>query len=160
MSQLIIFGAKYLIFFLLLLAAFFFFKQKTNIRKQLIVLGLISLPLIYLIAKLSSLFYFNPRPFVSGNFIPLISHLPDNGFPSDHVLLSSALAMLIFYYNRSQGLILLFLACLVGLARVLAGVHNPIDIIASIVISFLVSLIVYHLSKTYLNNKFPLKKLN
>jgi len=141
----IIFGANYLIFLLLLLAAIFFFKQVAQTKKQLIIMGLVSLPLIYLVAKLGSMFYFNPRPFVTGGFLPLIPHSPDNGFPSDHVLLSSALAMVIFYYNKKSGLIIMDLSILVGISRVLAGVHHSIDIIGSIVISIIISSLVYYL---------------
>lgn len=157
-NLIIVFGAKYLIIFLLLLGVIFFFKQSAQIKKQLIIMGLVSLPLIYLVAKLGSMLYFNPRPFVTGGFLPLIPHSPDNGFPSDHVLLSSALAMVIFYYKQKSGLIIMALAILVGISRVLAGVHHPLDIIGSIIISILVSSLVYYLIMPYLSNKFSLKK--
>lgn len=157
-NLIIVFGAKYLIFLLLLLVVIFFFKQTALIKKQLIIMGLISLPLIYLVAKLGSMLYFNSRPFVAGGFLPLIPHSPDNGFPSDHVLLSSALAMVIFYYKQKSGLIIMTLSILVGISRVLAGVHHSIDIIGSIVISIIISTLVYYLVMPYLVKKFSLKK--
>ncbi len=157
MNLFIIIGAKYLIFLIILLGAIFFFEQNKQTRKNLAIFGIISLPIIYGIAKLSALFYFDPRPFIVGHFIPLITHSADNGFPSDHVLLSSAIAMVIFYYNRKVGLGLLILAILVGICRVLAGIHHPIDILGSIVISIIVSSIIYYFLPT-LRNKLSTKK--
>lgn len=153
-NLLIIIGAKYLIFLLILIVIIFFFKQKSIIRKKIAIFAFISLPLTYLIAKLSALFYFDPRPFVVGHFKPLISHVADNGFPSDHVLLSSALAMVIFYYKHKAGLIILILAVLIGIARILVGVHHSVDIWGSIIIAVLVSLTVYYLIIPRLANRF------
>ncbi len=145
MNFLIVITAKYLIFLLILLGAVFFFKQNKSQQKQLLIFGGLSLPLSYLTAKLSALFYFNPRPFVVEHFIPLLQHSADNGFPSDHVLLASAIAMVIFYYNRKVGIFFLLLSILIGIARVLSGVHHAVDILGSIVISFFITSLVYYL---------------
>jgi undecaprenyl-diphosphatase len=80
-------------------------------------------------------FYFDPRPFVTGHFAPLIPHNLDNGFPSDHTLLSSAIAMTVTLRNRSVGVVLWLLALLVGLARIASGLHSPTDVIASLVLA-------------------------
>lgn len=137
-DQLIIFGAKYLFLVIVLIAGIFFWKQNTVERKQLTVLALFSLPLTYLAAKLGSLLFYDPRPFVVGHFSPLIPHDPDNGFPSDHTLLSSAIAWIIFWFNeksKTLGWAALCIAFVVGASRVLAGVHSPIDIFGSIIIA-------------------------
>jgi len=153
-SILIIIGAKYLLFLVILLAVIYFIKQDRNIKKQIVLYGAIALPMIYLLAQIMARLYFDPRPFIAGHFIPLIPHLPDNGFPSDHVLLASALAMVIFYYNCKIGILLWIITLLIGISRVLAGVHHPIDIFGSIIISIIVIFPIRYLILPYLTNKF------
>lgn len=140
---LIIFGAKYLIFFVAGIAFLFLLKQPRNKQKQIVIFSIISLPLIYAAAKMSAIFYYNPRPFVSDNLISLIPHNPDNGFTSDHALLGGAIFSIIFYFNRKIGLLLFILTILVGVSRVVANIHHPIDIIGSVAIAFIVSFFVY-----------------
>ncbi len=135
-DMLIIFCANYLIIFIIGVALLYLFKQPRNKQKQIIIFSLISLPLIYITAKILSVFYYDPRPFVSSHLVPLISHDPDNGFPSDHALLGSAISAIIFCFNRKVGIFLFVLTLLVGTARVMAGVHHPIDIVGSVVVAF------------------------
>jgi undecaprenyl-diphosphatase len=132
MNELIIFGATYLIWLIVIVAGAYGLVQPRKKQKELLVFVSITLPIIYIAAKIGSLFYFDARPFVVENFVPLIAHAPDNGFPSDHTLLSAAVAMVIFFYNRKIGLVLLNVALLVGLSRMLAGVHHATDIFGSL----------------------------
>jgi undecaprenyl-diphosphatase len=143
MNDLIIFGATNLIWFIIIIAGIFCLLQSRKKQKELIIFIGISLPIIYIVAKIGSLFYFDTRPFVIENFVPLIAHAPDNGFPSDHTLLSSAVAMVIFFYNRKIGLLLLILALLVGLSRILAGVHHATDIFGSLGFAIIFSWLVH-----------------
>ena len=80
---------------------------------------------------------------------PLIAHSNDNGFPSDHTLLSSLLGFAILPFAPIAGLVTLLIALLIGTARVLAFVHHPIDIIASFVFSGAAVLISYYSVKLY-----------
>ena len=143
MNSLIIFGAKYLFVLNILVVLIYFFTLSKNKKREFFLLALIALPAIYIIAKLSGLFFYDPRPFVSDNIIPLINHAPDNGFPSDHTLISTALAMLVFFYNKKLGVFLGIIAILVGISRILSGVHHPVDIIGGIVISIVIAWLVY-----------------
>jgi undecaprenyl-diphosphatase len=88
----------------------------------------------YIISRIAGALYFDPRPFVVGHFIPLIAHAADNGFPSDHVLLTGALAMIVWFYNKKLSIVLWVLALLIGWARVYVGIHHTADIVGSIVI--------------------------
>jgi len=136
MDSIFIFGAKYLFLLVFLIAGLYFLRQPRAVQKKMVIFSLVSLPLIYLLATLAGSLYYNPRPFVAGGFIPLIPHIPDNGFPSDHVLMVSAVAAIICFFSRKAGLALLFISILVGISRVYVGVHHPIDVIASMIISF------------------------
>ncbi|MDP1846072.1 MAG: phosphatase PAP2 family protein [Candidatus Moranbacteria bacterium] len=134
MNILIIYSAKYLLFVSMVIAVLYFLKQPRQKQKEALVFALILFPLSYIVAKIISRFYFDPRPFVTGNFTPLIPHAPDNGFPSDHTLLGAAIAAVIFRLNKKAGLLLFFMALFVGLARILAGVHHAADIAGSMLV--------------------------
>lgn len=86
--------------------------------------GVISLILL----KISSVFINDPRPFVINHVMPLIPHAPDNGFPSDHTLITMWLALMVFLNNRRVGIALIVISLLVGISRVMALIHHPIDI--------------------------------
>lgn len=139
MDFLIIFGAKYLYLAIVIAALWYVYTQRSEQRFRIILAACLALPLTYVVAKLMSSFYYDPRPFVVGNFTPLLPHAPDNGFPSDHTLLSAAVAAVIFFFHRKLGMVLFVIAFLVGMARVVAGIHHLVDILGSIVIAFLVT---------------------
>ncbi len=149
MEAIIIFGAKYFVFVGVLVAAWVFVRAPRNTQKNMVVLGIISLPLMYVVAKFVGHFYFDPRPFVSSGITPLIPHAPDNGFPSDHTLLAAALACIMFPFRQKAGLLLAALTVLVGISRVLAGVHHTVDVAGSIGIAVIVTAVVFFVTKRY-----------
>lgn len=135
MDFIAIFIAQYLIFIIIALGAAFFLHQPNQIKKEILVLSFVSLPIIFIISRICAALYFNPRPFVDNQFLALIPHQANNGFPSDHTLLSSAVAMVVWHFNKKFGWFLMSLALLVGLARVYVGVHHYLDIFTSLIIS-------------------------
>lgn len=134
MDTVAVFITQYLYLFVLLISAIFFFLQPRKIQRSLIVCGVIIALLAYIASRIAGLLYFDPRPFVVGHFIPLIAHAPDNGFPSDHVLLTGAIAMVIWFYNKKLSAILWAVALLIGWARIYGGIHHVADIAGSIAI--------------------------
>jgi undecaprenyl-diphosphatase len=147
MDTFFIFGAKYLYIASLLvgLISFIKFPQK----RKLMIFGAISLALTFIVAKILNQFINNPRPFVVGNFVPLIPHAPDNGFPSDHMLLVSAIPAIIIYYSRKYAVLLWIIAIIVGLSRIYVGVHHPLDIEASTAIAIIMTGISHYLLKKH-----------
>src|SRR5579862_7570003 len=93
MNFVIILSAKYL--FLVSLVIFVLYlsylwrKHKAKCF-AVIKLAVVSFPLTLLAAKISGYFIYDPRPFVVEHVKPLIAHAADNGFPSDHMLLTMA----------------------------------------------------------------------
>lgn len=159
MNEIIIFGAKHLTLVMILISGIFFLKLSRQKQKEIVVFAIITLPAVYIVAKLASLLYFNPRPFVVENFIPLIPHADNNGFPSDHTLLSGAVAAIVYFFNKKLGIFLFALAFFVGFARVLVGVHHVIDIIGSIVIAAVISFLMYNFFLSYILKSIFYKKL-
>lgn len=152
-DQFIIFGAKYLIWLAVGVALVWFLKQSKPTQKKVFILGLVCLPVAYAIAKIVSLFYYHPQPFVVENFTPLIPHDPDNGFPSDHTLLAAALAAVIFPFSKKVSGLAWLLTILIGIARVLGGIHYPVDIAGSIAIAIMAGVLIYHVLLSRFNQR-------
>lgn len=82
--------------------------------------------------------WFRARPYVSH---PDLLHLPLNpdpsSFPSGHAIVAFSIALSLMYsgLKKVSGW-MLFVAILVGLGRVMAGVHYPSDVLGGIVISW------------------------
>lgn len=140
MDTIIILCAKYLIWAVVAGGALFWLISKDKLR--LGIEALLAMTLAYALAKLGAHFWYDPRPFVAGNFTPLIPHAADNGFPSDHMLLGAAIASIIYARDRMWGLALWIVALIVGLARVFAGVHHVADLAGSILAAVLAVLVV------------------
>ena len=83
---------------------------------------------------------------------PLFPHIADNGFPSDHTLLTMTIAAIIFVYNRKLGILLAIFSLIIGFSRVAAGVHHALDIIGAAVIAVTTTYI------SYLVLKFVIKR--
>ncbi len=141
--------AKYFYLVIVLLGVIFVATKFIQKEKGVAMFSIITLPLILIIAKISGIIYYDPRPFVVRHFIPLVAHAADNGFPSDHALLSFAIASVIFVYNKKIGLILFLAGFLVGISRIYVGIHSIIDIMGSFVISVAVTYLVYLVLKKY-----------
>ena len=145
MEMLIVFGAKYLIIVSVAALLWSLYILKGKKRQYLIGLTVVALPVAFLLSRVAGHFYYNARPFVVGNFTPLISHAADNGFPSDHMLLAALLATLVFFVNARLGTIAWVVALLVGLSRVAAGVHHTGDIVGSAIISIIAVFIAHYI---------------
>ena len=146
-DNLIIFAAKYLIFVMVFILVGFWLLSNRKIRWQfaavVILSGIIALSLSWLASK----FYYHPRPFVVENIKPLVAQEADNSFPSNHMLLATNLALTIYFYNRRIGIVMLVLALLVGLGRIGAHVHSPIDIIGSLILAAIGAWLGYWLAR-------------
>ena len=138
-----IFGARYLYLAVIIIGFIWFLKQPKFKQKEILLFACICLPLIYIASRGISLLYYNPRPFVVEHFKPLIAHKTTNGFPSHHVLLTSALAAIIFIFNRRLSVILWILVLFIGVSRMYVGVHHLIDVVGGMLIAVMIVGIVY-----------------
>ena len=138
-----VFGASYLYIVLLAAALVWYLLQPRSAKLEMIAWGIIALPLMYLLLIVAGMVYYDARPFVVGNYTPLIPHSPDNGFPSDHTLLCSATASIVFFYNKKMSAVLWVLTALVGASRVYTGLHHTTDILASVIMAATVSYVVW-----------------
>jgi undecaprenyl-diphosphatase len=93
----------------------------------------------WIIAKIFKILIETPRPFLSLSDVqPLFL---ENGFafPSGHATFFSALGFALFAKHKRVGYIFILFAILIGIARVMAGVHFPIDILGGFLLGWLIA---------------------
>ena len=132
MNSIISFCAQYLYLVLGLGAAAYWIMLSNERKLKVIIYGVMTGVIAYILARVGSMLYNNPRPFVVDHVAPLFQHAADNGFPSDHTLITAAIAMAIFAVSKKWGLVLLLGSVIVGYSRVLAHVHHVLDILGSL----------------------------
>ena len=71
-----------------------------------------------------------PRPYEEWTIKPLLDRdSPGQSMPSRHVFSATIISMACLHASLSVGVILLVLSALLGLVRVLGGVHYPKDVV-------------------------------
>lgn len=150
MDNLIIFGAKYLVFIIALIAGWVWLSQPSRGKVRLASAVIVAAVAALVLAKLAGKLYYDPRPFVTHHLKPLVAHSADNGFPSEHTALSMVLASVIYFYKPKVAYVLFGLTLLVGISRVAAHLHSPIDIAGGLVIGALAGWLGYHASQKLL----------
>lgn len=91
---------------------------------------------VYLL--INQLFPVRPRPESVSTVAPLIAHLPDNSFPSGHAIFTGASVLAVgAFISPGLGVLFAMLGGMMCLARIIAGVHYPLDIIAGLILGLL-----------------------
>lgn len=107
----------------------------------------ISASFAYVTATLLKILFGTPRPFEALSQVSSLFLEKGHAFPSGHAAVFSAIAFTIFFTHKRAGYVFLFSALLIGLARIVAGVHFPIDILGGFVLGAGVSCLVRKYSK-------------
>ena len=116
-------------------------RHQVGVFAALTAMGLASLTVFVLNAH-----YDRPRPFETLGDVTLLFYRPtDPSFPSNAVAAAFGIAAAVWGVNRRLGTALLIAAGLYGLARVYAGVHYPLDVIAGALIGIVGSYVVFKL---------------
>lgn len=110
-------------------------QRRIEIYARVLMAGLTA----YLVAKLLGSVY-QPaamRPFEQLGVEAGASFLNNPGFPSDHVLFCTAITLAVWFETKKKALALLLLGLtvVVGIGRVLALVHTPLDVLGGVAIA-------------------------
>lgn len=137
--MLITFLASFLIW-ILFAGLFVLWIIDGKIKREEVLHGIIAFTFAWVLADILKNFFPTTRPFILSGELPLVlfpAH--DGAFPSGHTASSFALALTIFRHDRKVGAVYLALALLIGVARIMARVHYPVDILGGMVLGALVS---------------------
>lgn len=106
------------------------FGVPSKVRYQAYARGFIAGLTALLLAKVASLLYQGERPFVELGVPAKAAYLDNPGFPSDHVLFVFTITCVVWAStkNKTLGLWLLGMSILVGIGRMVALVHTPLDV--------------------------------
>jgi undecaprenyl-diphosphatase len=96
-----------------------------------------SLIVANLFVKGLNLVYYRPRPFAGHDLQLLFYHPSDSSFPSNPASVGFCIATAVWFFNRTAGWALYVLAGLLGLARLIGGVHYPSDVLGGALIGTL-----------------------
>lgn len=167
LDQVMIFFADWFGYFLILLLlvpllATFFVRNRisswlrfallefTYYKKMLIIAFGSAVLARFVFVSLIRYFYYVPRPFVAlQNVHQLIFHETTSSFPSGHASFYFALATSVYLYNEKLGKVYLIGALLISLARIVVGVHWPLDVLSGAVLGLLTALLVRRACKNH-----------
>jgi len=103
-----------------------------NITLKIILVPLIGFLAVTVVRK----FINAPRPYTLYNITPIIhKDKAYESFPSRHTFSITIIAMAIIYYNLPLGVVMLVLAVVLGMTRIIAGVHFTRDVAAAWIIA-------------------------
>ena len=85
-----------------------------------------------------------PRPYEAWEIIPLLDKdSAGNSMPSRHVFSATIISMACLHATLPVGLVLLVLSALLGLVRVLGGVHYPKDVLVGYACGLLLGILFF-----------------
>lgn len=123
----------YILIILVLIGAIFFSKRKMFNFSLIFLTAIFS----WVIANILKNIIRINRPFVDLDIVPLSRDIGFS-FPSEHMTVFVAISVALFFINKKIGIIFFIIAILIGLSRIVIGVHYPSDIAGGLIVGFLV----------------------
>jgi undecaprenyl-diphosphatase len=152
-DMMVLFIASFIPFFVVLsygaFLLFTFYRRHRHIPSRVsqfdregiaIVAVLLSSSLSHLIASGIQEMVARPRPYLALDTAHLFT-VGTWSFPSGHAALFFAFAASAYCFNRRVGAVLYLSATFIGLARVIAGVHYPTDVVGGAVLGIAIGVI-------------------
>jgi len=142
--------ARYGILLYLIILTWLFYRreekeQKINDKKA-VVYVLISLALAFLVDEIVNLLKVRHRPFVTfPAYVAKLNVVQDlTSFPSTHTIFVFVISFSLYLSNyRKLAYGLMAFAVILGLSRIVAGVHYPFDILGGIVLGAVIPIFVH-----------------
>lgn len=157
-SLIVFFATTFSVLVIIASSVFLFYHQETKMgenawpsfrrkSREIFFVFLVSL-LAWGIAVLLKDFFGNVRPYdILSGVTKLFNPGDPFSFPSGHATFFSALAASLYFYHKRLGLLFAFFAVLIGLARVVSGIHYPSDILTGFGVGIVVAGIVAYFRK-------------
>lgn len=147
LDAVIIFFAQYFPIIILSALFMYLFKHRDNPAKgarDLFVVGAVAVSAWFIAHFLKDIFH-TLRPFDAlSRVTPLFA---ENGyaFPSGHATAFMALGTILWFYHKRLAVFFMISAGIIGIARVMAGVHFPIDILGGLFLGVALGIGLYNL---------------
>jgi len=131
----------------------FYLKKKENRTAAvntgcIVVIGLI-------IGSIISHLFFEARPmFALGNVTHLMSYTNDSSFPSDHMLLCFGTAFGFYPLSKKLSFWLMGFGLIVGIAKIFAAQHYPLDILGTIILVLAISILYFTLISKWITKLY------
>ena len=93
----------------------------------------------WFLAYVLKLIFHTERPFVLFSQVSALFNETGFAFPSGHATFFMALAFAIFFNHKKIGYIFIFFALIIGLARIISGVHFPVDILGGFILGYTIA---------------------
>jgi undecaprenyl-diphosphatase len=153
---------KYLVYLVpILLVFFWFYSKKDKVKIDLVKSTLVSVFIWQIPTRIIAFFWNRPRPFVNlAETKELFFHIPSYSFPSDHATFLAAISMYFYLLGyKKVGYMGFVTTFLVGIFRIIAGMHYPLDIICGWALGVMGSWIIYKYTDKIINKlaKYILK---
>jgi undecaprenyl-diphosphatase len=153
-NAIVVFLAHYLIW-LVIPAALLYpaFKNSRRDAVKIVLTASVSFVLARLVftESIRAIIY-RDRPFITNTVTQLIQKTVEASFPSGHTVAVVAIGAGLFIYDKPIGGLVIFMGIVIGVSRVIAGVHFPADILAGLVIGLLSGWLAGMLIKKWQNN--------
>lgn len=149
-DKLVVFFAVYFPYMVIFLAGVFLlmhhevFKAESPFqvfmqKKKEILLVFFGAGLARLITEVFKITLHTSRPFDLWSQVQSLFPQTGYAFPSGHAAIFMALAFSIFFMHKKAGYYFMAFAFLIGIARIIAGVHFPVDILGGFILGGLVA---------------------
>ena len=139
-DQAVVFVAILFPYLVVLLALSYLLFYRKSFREFVFVFFTAGLAAVF--SKLLKILIQAPRPVFDLPDIQTLFLKTSYAFPSDHATFFMALAFAIFFLHKKTGYVFMFFALLIGLARIVAGVHFPLDILGGFALGIAVAFLV------------------
>lgn len=136
-----------LVILALLVVYLFEHQDKKKGARDLVVVLAAAVVAWFLAHFLKGVFH-TPRPFDALSWVKPLVIESGYAFPSGHATFFMALAAALWFYHKRLAVFFGFSAVLIGIARVAAGIHWPVDILGGLVFGATVGVGIYYLYKT------------
>ena len=140
MNILITFLASFLIW-IMFAGLFVLWVIDGKVKKEQALHGVLAFVLAWIVADIIKHFFPTLRPFLTNGETALTLFPQHNGaFPSGHTAAAFALAITLWLHDRKVGWIYIILAITIGIARVFANVHYPVDILGGGIVGIVIAI--------------------